>query len=171
MTKAFERLDVAVRGQLPDRIPVSVWFHFGSEHLSPETVAQLHLSYFRTYRWDFLKVMFDYRLELPDRIDDRRELDVDLLHSQTRWSAPFERQFACLQILHGELGGEAPIIETVYSPWMYLLRHVGYDKAHAWLERRDTGAADGPRRICRLSRVGLFERQGENEPRAESDGV
>lgn len=162
MMKAFERLDAAVCGEVPDRIPVSVWFHFGSEHLPPEAVARLHLDYFRTYRWDFLKVMFDYRVELPDRIDDRHDLDVDLLLSQTRWSAPFERQFACLRILHAELGGEAPVIETVYSPWMYLLRHVGYDQAHALLERPQLAAElvgritdETCRHINRLKEAGI----------------
>lgn len=134
---AFERLDAAVSGRAPDRIPVSVWFHFGSEHLPPETVARLHAEFYRTYRWDFLKVMFDYRLDLPDAVDAGDGIDLEALLSETDWRAPFARQRTCLAILRADLGNEVPIVETVFSPWMYLLRHVGHDRRQYLLDRPD----------------------------------
>jgi len=138
---AFERLRTAIAGGVPDRIPVSVWFHFGSEHLPPEEVARLHIAFQRSYRWDFLKVMFDYRFELPASVDAGDEVDLDALLSETDWTAPFARQRACLATLQAELGGEVPIVETVYSPFMSLLRHVGHDSRRSLLDHPDGVAA------------------------------
>ncbi|MGV8840109.1 MAG: uroporphyrinogen decarboxylase family protein [Bauldia sp.] len=137
----FERLATAIAGGAPDRVPVSVWFHFGSEHLSPEAVARLHADYYRAYRWDFLKVMFDYRLDLPGRVDDGPEIDLDALLHETDWAAPFARQRDVLAILCTELGREVPIVETVFSPWMCLVRHLGGDRRDALLARPDLLAA------------------------------
>ncbi len=138
---AFERLRTAVSGGVPDRIPVSVWFHFGSEHLPPEEVARLHIAFQRAYRWDFLKVMFDYRLELPASVDAGDEVYLDALLSETDWAAPFTRQRDCLAILQAELGHEVPVVETVYSPFMFLLRHLGRDHRQSLLDRPDIVAA------------------------------
>lgn len=137
---AFERVSAAIDGQQPDRIPASVWFHFGSEHLRPEDVAKLHVAFYRTYRWDVLKVMFDYRLALAEEADSGDALNLDALASKTDWRAPFVRQQACLRHLLSEVGDEVPLIETVYSPWMYLLRHVGRDQQAALLDRPDLTA-------------------------------
>ncbi|WP_029039883.1 uroporphyrinogen decarboxylase family protein [Cucumibacter marinus] len=128
MMTSFERLAAALNGEQPDRIPVSVWFHFGSEHLSPEMVADLHEAYCLEYRWDFLKVMFDYRLDLPVGFDGQARPQIEVPLSEMDWNAPFRRQQICLEILQERLGGHTPLFETVYSPWMYLLRHVGYDR-------------------------------------------
>lgn len=137
----FERLATAISGGTPDRIPVSVWFHFGSEHLPPDAVAGLHAAFQTAYRWDFLKVMFDYRLDLPPAADTGPELDLDALLDGTDWGAPFARQRAMLAILCAELGSAVPIVETVFSPWMYLLRHVGADRRAALLDRPERVAA------------------------------
>lgn len=125
---SFERMQAALSGDLPDRIPVSVWFHFGSEHLPPEIVADLHEAYVREYGWDFLKVMFDYRLDLPAEFDTGSGAEFNVALSHIDWNAPFRRQQSCLEILQDRLGRQTPLCETVYSPWMYLLRHVGYDR-------------------------------------------
>lgn len=138
---AFERLHAAISGDTPDHVPVSVWFHFGSEHLPPAAVADLHAKFHAAYRWDFLKVMFDYRMQAPCWRDGRAELDVDALLAEANWRAPFLRQQHCLRILHAELGHRVPLFETVYSPWMYLLRHVGRDRKEALLDRPDLTVA------------------------------
>lgn len=159
---AFERLRTAIAGGVPDRIPVSVWFHFGSEHLPPDEVARLHIAFQRAYRWDFLKVMFDHRLELPAAADAGNVIDLEAMLSETDWAAPFARQRACLAILHAELGSEVPVVETVYSPFMYLLRHVGHDRRQSLLDRPDiVGAildrlsAETCRHVDAIARIGI----------------
>ncbi|MGV3650086.1 MAG: uroporphyrinogen decarboxylase family protein [Devosia sp.] len=130
---AKERLDAVIAGQEADRIPASVWFHFGTEHLPPPAVAQLHAQYQRAYGWDFLKVMADYRLPVPDAAFAGDSLDLDALLAQTDWESPFLAQLACLGHLAADVGGAVPLIDTIYSPWMQLLRHVGRDQRETLL--------------------------------------
>jgi len=122
------RLHCAVEGRTPDRVPVSVWYHFGSEHLPPPAVARLHAEYHAAYEWDFLKAMFDYRLEYPDAVDGAPALDLPLMLAATDWRAPFALQREVLVALRAHLGPRVPLVETIYSPWMYLLRHLGADR-------------------------------------------
>ena len=42
MTK-LQRFMAAIKGEAIDRLPVSMWLHFASEHLSSEETARLHL--------------------------------------------------------------------------------------------------------------------------------
>ncbi len=158
-----ERLRTVIAGEQPDRIPVSVWFHFGSEHLPPETVAQLHAAYYRAYGWDFLKVMFDYRLTMAEAADGHSQPDLEILFAETDWQAPFARQRDCLRLLARELGDEVPILETIYSPWMYLVRHVGRDQTQILLDNPAlTGAildrlvAETCRHIDAVKQLGIF---------------
>jgi uroporphyrinogen decarboxylase len=123
----FRRMQAALEGRTPDQVPASAWFHFGSEHLPPAAVARLHAEYQAAYGWDFLKVNFDYRLAYADGVDANDSFDLRLMLESTDWSAPFTRQRDVLEILHAELGSTVPIVETVYSPWMYLVRHTGHD--------------------------------------------
>lgn len=123
----FRRMQCALEGRKPDQIPASAWFHFGSEHLPPAAVARLHADYLATYDWDFLKVNFDYRLDYADAVDATDNFDLRLMLETTDWSVPFCRQREILEILHAELAGTVPIVETIYSPWMYLVRHTGRD--------------------------------------------
>jgi len=133
----FERLASALAGRRPDRIPTSVWFHFGSEHLPPAETARLHVAFYRAYRWDFLKIMFDYRAEIGGASSFGSALDLDDLIYRTDWRAPFALQQECIEQVLGDIGNEVPLVETIYSPWMYLLRHVGLDQKSALLKRPD----------------------------------
>lgn len=135
----MERFRAAVAGQEVDRLPVSVWLHFASEHLSGEEVADLHLRYWREYDWDYLKVMNDYRYPLPgleavESAEDLRRfepLDMD--------ERPFREQLACLRKLHRELGGSVPIVETVFDPLQTLVRAAGERARLAMLEHPEAG--------------------------------
>ncbi len=131
------RLQCALEGRTPDRVPVSVWYHFGSEHLPPDAVARRHADYHAAYEWDFLKAMFDYRLDYPDAVDSAPTLDLRLMLEATDWRAPFRRQHDVLMALRAQLGAAVPLVETVYSPWMYLLRHIGGDRKAELLARPD----------------------------------
>lgn len=60
-----ERFLAAVHGDKVDRIPTTAWVHFLSDHLTGEETARLHERFLKTYRWDFAKVMSDYRYPMP----------------------------------------------------------------------------------------------------------
>lgn len=133
----FKRIQRALEGRAIDRVPVSAWYHFGSEHLPPAVVAKLHADYQAVYGWDFLKVMFDYRLHYSDMVDNSAGIDLQLMLETTDWRAPFRLQSEVLQTLRAEMGSSVPLVETVYSPWMYLIRHIGRDLKERLLECPD----------------------------------
>ena len=60
------RVMAAVEGRRPDRVPVSFWYHFPLEHPSSAPLAEAELAFAARYDPDFLKVMHDLWLDLPD---------------------------------------------------------------------------------------------------------
>lgn len=136
------RFIAAVRREPVDRVPVVAWMHLASEHLPPEQVAQLHEAYWRAHDWDVLKVMADYRLEMPEnlvKLDTPERLR--LLQSIIERSTWLERQRECLAALMQRVGSEVPVIESGYDPYTWLLRHMGHDQAeHLWRYPDETQA-------------------------------
>ena len=69
MTTKRERFLAAAHGQQTDRPPVGAWIHYGSSFWTPEQVAEAHLRFYHQYDWDYIKVMDDFRLQVPDGLD------------------------------------------------------------------------------------------------------
>lgn len=137
----MERFQAAVLGQEVDRLPISIWVHFASEHLSGDEVAALHLRYFRTYDWDFLKFMHDYRYPLPGIEAVASAADLDRFTPLSPDDFPLSEQLAALQMARKHLGPEVPIIETLFSPWQTLMRMAGASAVQAVLAHPAAGAA------------------------------
>lgn len=117
MTKS-DRVMAALGGRVPDRLPFSIWFHFGTQHLPGATTAEIHLWFYRAYDLDWIKVMNDYRYPMPpgvvevstaDELARFRRFGMDAL--------PFARQLEALTVLSRALGGEAPFVDTVFNPY------------------------------------------------------
>ena len=72
MTTKRDRFLTAARGGTTDRPPVGAWVHYGSARWSPQQVAEAHLRFYRDYDWDFIKVMHDYRIDLPEGLEGSR---------------------------------------------------------------------------------------------------
>lgn len=159
---SYRRMQTAIERQPVDQVPVSVWYHFGSEHLAPEKVAKLHVDYQAAYAWDFLKVMFDYRLDYPDAVDGFGAPDLRLLLETVDWNEPFRKQIEVLLALRAALGPTVPIVETVYSPWMYLVRHFGADLKGTVQENQDLAevlarlADETCQHVRRVREIGCF---------------
>lgn len=120
-----ERFLAAIAGDDIDRLPISVWLHFASEHLPGEDVADLHLRFYEEYDFDYVKVMNDYRYPLPDT--NALQTADDLLRFQplSLDDPIFAEQLKCLRRLHLKLGPNVPLIETIFSPIQVVLRGAG----------------------------------------------
>jgi len=121
----IERVDAVLKGQEPDRPPLSLWYHFGVQHGSGEQFASITLEYFNFYDFDFLKVMNDYfyprpqgMLAVKTREDLRRIVPVEV--EKTDW----REQFKALEILARALASKAYFIDTVFDPWQSLRRNM-----------------------------------------------
>ena len=80
-------------------------------------MAEAHLSFYRDYDWDFIKVMHDYRIDLPEgleEITDPAQLD-DILADPGVLLDSQARQHEVLELIRAP-APEAAVIETVFSP-------------------------------------------------------
>ena len=124
MTK-IERLRATLSGKPVDRPPFSIWYHFGSQHASPELAAQVHLNFFEYYDLDFLKVMNDYDYPLPEGMEVM-ETPADLKRLQpfevTR--TPMGQQLKAIQLIAKALKGKALFVDTVFNAWNTIRRNL-----------------------------------------------
>ncbi len=138
MTK-LERFNAAVRGDDLDRLPVCMWVHFASEHYSGEETARLHLNFFRTYDWDFMKTMNDYRLPLPGvpNVTTREHL---LAFKPLPMDHPtYANQLACLRRIRAEIGPDVAILDTLFDPLQTLVRGTGRQARDLVLSEPEAG--------------------------------
>jgi uroporphyrinogen decarboxylase len=117
MTK-IERINRAITGQEVDRVPFSIWYHFGLQHLPGEAIAKAELAFYRSFDLDFIKVMNDYPYPLPNGMEEINSPDDWLkLKSLKPDEGGFNEQSRALKIIGKELNSEAYYIDTIFSPW------------------------------------------------------
>jgi uroporphyrinogen decarboxylase len=110
-----ERVKAVLRGERVDRLPFSFWHHFGLEKSLGEKHAEATLAFYRKFDVDLLKVMSDFPYPAPEgrqkiaAIEDWEQLEV--------LKNPFPEQIKALKIIHKELKGQAPFVETIFQSW------------------------------------------------------
>ena len=113
-----ERVMAAVQGRETDRAPVGFWYHFPLEHPSGEPLAEIELAFARKFDPDFLKVMHDLKLDLPDgmtRIDDPD--DWRKLTPLSPREGNFAEQLKALRVIKKGLVQDMPVIDTIFNPF------------------------------------------------------
>jgi uroporphyrinogen decarboxylase len=126
MTKR-ERVLSAIKGELPDRIPFSFWYHFRwLEFPSGEPLAKAELEFYNMYDPDFLKVMHDIPFELPqgiNKIDTPVDwYKLDILEED---SLNFSAQLKALDIIIRNLSDDGFIIDTIFNTFSYAEKLTG----------------------------------------------
>ena len=124
MTK-IERLRNTLAGKPVDRPPFSVWYHFGTQHASPERTAQVHLEFFEAYDLDFLKVMNDYDYPMPKGLEGMATpADLERVTPFDVTQAPMGNQLRAIEIISKALRGKALFVDTVFNAWNTLRRNL-----------------------------------------------
>ena len=167
MTTKRERFLAAAHGQQTDRPPVGAWIHYGSSFWTPEQVAEAHLRFYHQYDWDYIKVMDDFRLQVPDGLDeitDPAQLD-EVVPDPKATLTNLVKQAEVLRIIRAE-APEAAIIDTIFSPVQTLVRALGEtvidylaadtELAHRTISRVATALADYAAQLPDLDLDGLF---------------
>ncbi len=112
-----ERVLAALQGQEVDRIPYSLWYHFGNQFMTGEAIAETQLAFFERYDFDFIKVMNDYTYPFPEGLDRISSLeDWKRLSSAPLDYYWFQEQLKALGIIGKRLDGKACYIETIFNP-------------------------------------------------------
>jgi uroporphyrinogen decarboxylase len=143
-TSKAERVTASLRGDPVDRVPVSAWWHDFAREWSAAGLAEATLEAYRRYDWDYIKVnprasyyaedygarFQRYEDRQPDLIEPAVRSPEDLRRIQrldvTRGA--YGEQLEALRLIAAGLGGEAPFIQTVFSPLAVLSRATGSTK-------------------------------------------
>ena len=121
----IERLRATLAGKLVDRPPFSVWYHFGTQHASPERTAQVHLEFFEAYDLDFLKVMNDYDYPMPKGMEVMATpAGLERLRPFDVTQTPMGNQLRAIEIITKALRGKALFVDTVFNAWNTLRRNL-----------------------------------------------
>ncbi len=138
-----DRVLAATRGHEVDRVPVSAWWHDYLREWSPEGLAAATLEAYRKYDWDFIKVNpracfyaedWGSRFRASGQPDRSPELieaavkspaDLRCIEPLDVTRGAYGEQLAALAIIARELAGEAPFIQTVFSPLAVMSRLCG----------------------------------------------
>ncbi len=136
-----DRVLAALRGGPVDRVPVSAWWHDFSREWSPEGLAAATLEAYRKYDWDFIKVnprATYYAEDWGARFRPAGERQPELLEPAVKSPEDLSRirpldpaqgaygeQLAALAIVVRDVAGQAPVIQTVFSPLAAMSRISG----------------------------------------------
>jgi uroporphyrinogen decarboxylase len=158
MTKR-ERVTAALGGGEVDRAPVSFWGHDYTREWTPLGLAEATLERYRLYGWDFIKVNpratyyseawgshykpsgdalhgpvnVEFVLKSPGDLRRIGPVDVN--------EGPFGEQLAVLRLIGESLAGEAPFIQTVFSPLAVIGRLANGDLGFVRRCMREDGEA------------------------------
>jgi uroporphyrinogen decarboxylase len=129
-----ERVMAALAGQPVDQAPVSFWGHDFLREWSAQGLADAMLESFRRYDWDYMKVnpRATYYAEAwgcryrpsgnatrgPETVDFvlKSAEDLEKIRPVDIGQGPFAEQLEALRLIGRGLAGEAPFIQTVFSP-------------------------------------------------------
>ncbi len=142
-----ERVDAVLRGEAPDRAPVSAWRHFLRDERDPEVLARASLRHFQEFDWDWLKInpratyyaeawgnRYDYDHYAgpwPKQVGGPISTPADLnrLRCVHPTAGVLGEQLALVQHIRAGLG-EAHCLQTVFSPLSVLATLVGRPEQH-----------------------------------------
>lgn len=138
-----ERVLAALRGEEVDYVPVSAWGHNFLREWTAEGLAEATLDAYRRYDWDFVKVNprasyyvedWGCRFQPSGRADAPPQTLAVAVNSAAdlRGLRPLDpslgaygQQLTALRLIRDGLAGEAPFIQTVFSPLAVASRLAG----------------------------------------------
>lgn len=121
----IERVRATLAGKSVDYPPMTIWYHFGNQHASPERTAQVHLEFFEYYDLDLLKVMNDYDYPMPEGMEDiTTPADLKKLASFDVTRTPMGQQLKAIELIAKAITGKALFVDTVFNAWNTLRRNL-----------------------------------------------
>jgi uroporphyrinogen decarboxylase len=108
----------AVAGEVPDRVPYSLWYHFRLNPPAGPALARAELEFAARYRPDLLKVMHDAPYDLPEGLtmvetpDDWRR--VPILDARSGW---FGAQVETVRMILEGRDEDYPVVATVFGAY------------------------------------------------------
>lgn len=129
-----KRLEAALSGEVPDRVPVALWRHWPGDDQDAQALAAAHLKWQQDYDWDVLKVgpassysVVDWGVQ--DRwvghIEGTREYTHRPIQRAEDWArlkplnpkqGMLATQLETLRLVKEAVGDTVPILATIFAP-------------------------------------------------------
>jgi uroporphyrinogen decarboxylase len=153
MTTHRQRLETCLSGQKPDRVPVALWRHFPGDDQAPETLARATLAFQQEFDFDLVKVSPASSFCIKDwgatdewrgASEGTRDYTQPVIREPEDWSrlpvldpkmGYLGAHLRCLRLLYAELGPQAPMIQTIFSPLSQAKNLVGKGNLFVHLRR------------------------------------
>jgi len=118
----IERVTAVLEGRLPDRPPISFWYHFGADRIAGDAAFRAHIRHVEEYDLDFLKIMDDNRYPRPasasGAISHRADLEeLSVLRGD---EGTFGRQLDLISRLAERFSGRLRMTTTLFNAWSTL---------------------------------------------------
>lgn len=136
-----ERVFAALRRRDVDRVPVSAWWHDYEREWSAGGLAEATLEAYRKYDWDFVKInpratyyAEDWGASFQRRPGRQPEVlkpavtspaDLQRIEPLDVREGAYGEQLEAVCLVRDRLAGEAPFIQTVFSPLAVISRMTG----------------------------------------------
>jgi uroporphyrinogen decarboxylase len=164
-----DRLAAAIAGDAVDRPPVALWRHFPGDDQRPADLAAATLSFQWRWDWDFVKVTPASSFCLRDwGAEDRwvgnnegtREYARRVIQDPEDWrrlpvldvrSGVLGAQLRCLEMIVAELGGDTPVIQTIFNPLAQAKNLAGDERLLIYLRRYPEALRAGLETITRTT--------------------
>ena len=149
----YERLEASIANEAVDRPAIALWRHFPVDDQSPANLAEATIDFQRAYDFDLVKVtpassfcVKDWGAEdqWQGASEGTREYTRRVIQDPTDWEGlsvldptkgNLGAQLDCLRMIVDEIGGEVPVIQTVFSPLAQAKNLVGANKLSVHLRR------------------------------------
>jgi len=160
-----KRIENCLNQATLDRIPVTLWRHFPVDDQNPESLASAIIQFQKTYDFDIVKVTPSSSYCLTDwgiidewcgATEGTREYTQHVISNPEDWShlqildptkGKLSEQINCLQIITKELGGDTPIIQTIFNPLSQAKNLIGRENLTVHLRRYPEALHEGLRII------------------------
>jgi uroporphyrinogen decarboxylase len=165
-----ERIQACLQGEPLDRPPVALWRHFPVDDQSPESLAAAVLDFQRAYDFDLVKVTPASSYCLKDwgvKDEWRGNPEGTRAYLQPAIGQPEDwlrlpildpvrghlgEQLACLRMVVTELGGDTPVIQTIFSPLSQAKNLVGGERLLVHLRQFPDAVHSGLKTIVESTR-------------------
>lgn len=163
-----ERIEAAVRGERPDRVPIALWRHFPHEDQTAEGLARATVAFQREFQWDLVKVTpasgypaeaWGAQLKPANNAEGTREYLSRPIQRPEDWQALEERdvtqgvygrELRALRLIREAVGTEVPVLPTIFSP-LTVARQLAGDALFAHLREHPRDLQAGLRVVAQTT--------------------
>lgn len=128
------RIEAAIRGEKPDRVPIALWKHFPIQDQTAEGLAQATIDFQKNFDFDLVKVTpasgypaeaWGARLKPTSNAEGTREYLSRPVQKPEDWHSlrlleatqgVFARELRALELIRQGVGNDVHILQTIFSP-------------------------------------------------------